>query len=145
MRFAHPFMLMLLLLLPVLLMVLRRQQRPAAIAYSSTHDLAALPPSFITRLRQALPFLRLLIVALGIIAGALLSRSERKDPDQPSDAATSTTIEFSAGWYGADVGTDTPDVLAVALDQPTYQIGDVAAPQELAQAGFGPMIADGFG
>jgi len=40
--------------------------------------------------------------------------------------ATSTTIDFSAGWYVANVGTDTPDVLAVALDRPAYQIGDTA-------------------
>lgn len=40
--------------------------------------------------------------------------------------ATSTTIDFSAGWYVADVGTDTPDVLAVALDKAAYQIGEIA-------------------
>lgn len=40
--------------------------------------------------------------------------------------ATSSSVEFSAGWYVADAGTDTPDVLAVALDQPAYQIGDTA-------------------
>ncbi len=40
--------------------------------------------------------------------------------------ATSTTVTFSAGWYVANVGTDTPDVLAVALDKPAYQIGDTA-------------------
>ena len=40
--------------------------------------------------------------------------------------ATSSTIDFSAGWYVANVGTDTPDVLTVALDQPAYQIGDIA-------------------
>jgi len=42
------------------------------------------------------------------------------------DNPTSSSIEFSAGWYVADVGTDTPDVLAVALDQPAYEIGDTA-------------------
>jgi alpha-2-macroglobulin len=42
------------------------------------------------------------------------------------DGFTSTTIDFSAGWYVANVGTDTPDVLAVALDKPTYRIGDTA-------------------
>lgn len=40
--------------------------------------------------------------------------------------ATSTTIDVYAGWYIANVGTDTPDVLAVALDQPAYRIGDTA-------------------
>ena len=42
------------------------------------------------------------------------------------EGATSTTIDFSAGWYVANVGTDTPDVLAVALDRASYQIGETA-------------------
>lgn len=68
MRFAHPLMLGLLLFVPALFVLQRRRQRPGAIAYSSTHDLAALPPSRMLRVRQALPFLRLLVLVLSIIA-----------------------------------------------------------------------------
>lgn len=42
------------------------------------------------------------------------------------DQATSTSYEFYAGWYVANAGTDTPDVLRVALDQPAYAVGDTA-------------------
>ncbi len=40
--------------------------------------------------------------------------------------ATSTSLDFYAGWYMANAGTDTPDVLQVALDKPGYRIGDTA-------------------
>ncbi|WP_245963958.1 alpha-2-macroglobulin family protein [Roseinatronobacter ekhonensis] len=39
-------------------------------------------------------------------------------------ASASTT--FAAGWYGATAGRDTPDRLAVALDQDSYRPGDTA-------------------
>ncbi|MCW5714745.1 MAG: alpha-2-macroglobulin family protein [Bauldia sp.] len=39
---------------------------------------------------------------------------------------TSTTVEFYAGWYVANAGTDTPDVLQVALDRPSYALGETA-------------------
>ncbi len=37
-----------------------------------------------------------------------------------------SSVAFSAGWYGADAGTDTPDRLEVALDKPAYAPGDTA-------------------
>ncbi|MHA1523481.1 MAG: alpha-2-macroglobulin family protein, partial [Alphaproteobacteria bacterium] len=37
-----------------------------------------------------------------------------------------SALEFSAGWYGADATSETPDVLSVALDRPAYQVGDTA-------------------
>ncbi|MCW5696026.1 MAG: alpha-2-macroglobulin family protein [Bauldia sp.] len=39
---------------------------------------------------------------------------------------TSTTYEFWAGWYYVAAGTDTPDVLEVALDKPAYALGETA-------------------
>lgn len=42
------------------------------------------------------------------------------------DVPTSTTLEFYAGWYVGTAGTDTPDVLQVALDRPSYAIGETA-------------------
>ncbi len=38
----------------------------------------------------------------------------------------STSIPFSAGWYGAESARDTPDMLSVALDAAEYAPGDVA-------------------
>jgi uncharacterized protein YfaS (alpha-2-macroglobulin family) len=37
-----------------------------------------------------------------------------------------TSVGFDAGWYGATSGTDTPDVLEVALDAAAYAPGDTA-------------------
>jgi uncharacterized protein YfaS (alpha-2-macroglobulin family) len=37
---------------------------------------------------------------------------------------TATSVEFNAGWYVAQSGTDTPDVLSVGLDKPAYRIGE---------------------
>jgi len=43
-----------------------------------------------------------------------------------SGAETATSVGFSAGWYGADAGSDTPDLLEVGLDKDAYAIGDTA-------------------
>ncbi|PWK61646.1 alpha-2-macroglobulin family protein [Roseicyclus mahoneyensis] len=37
-----------------------------------------------------------------------------------------TSVGFDAGWYGAASGTDTPDVLEIALDAAAYAPGDTA-------------------
>ncbi len=67
MRLANPYMLLLLLVLPALFW-LRRRQQSAAIAYSAVQDLAAVPPSAMTRLRRMLPLLRAVALILGIVA-----------------------------------------------------------------------------
>ena len=67
MQLAHPYILLGLLLVP-LLFVLTRRQQPAAISFSTTHELAAVAPSLMTRLRKLLPWLRALMFSLGIIA-----------------------------------------------------------------------------
>ncbi len=40
--------------------------------------------------------------------------------------ATSSSYEFYAGYYEADASSDTPDTLQVALDRPSYRLGDTA-------------------
>ncbi|OAN80051.1 PAN domain-containing protein [Jannaschia sp. EhC01] len=37
-----------------------------------------------------------------------------------------SSVGFSAGWYGAEDGTDTPDALEVSLDAEAYRPGDTA-------------------
>lgn len=64
---AYPYALLGLLLLPLLFRLNRRQQ-PAAMAFSTVPDLATVSPSMMTRLCQLLPLLRIIILALGIIA-----------------------------------------------------------------------------
>ncbi len=39
-------------------------------------------------------------------------------------ADTASSVSFYAGWYAADAGSDTPDVLEVGLDRAIYAIGD---------------------
>ncbi len=39
---------------------------------------------------------------------------------------SSSSVAFSAGWYGVDATRDTPDLLEVSLDEATYVPGDVA-------------------
>jgi Ca-activated chloride channel homolog len=67
-KLAHPYALLLLLVIPLLFFLSRRWQRPAVIAYSSLQDLTALPPSRLTRLRQALPGLRAMALLLCVVA-----------------------------------------------------------------------------
>ncbi|MCP4380350.1 MAG: alpha-2-macroglobulin, partial [Hyphomicrobiales bacterium] len=37
-----------------------------------------------------------------------------------------TSFDFYAGWYVSSVGSETPDVLQVALDKPAYSVGETA-------------------
>ena len=67
-RLANPYALLLLLLMPLLYFLHWRWQRPAAIAYSSIQELAALSPSWMTRLRRALPVLRAVVLSLCVLA-----------------------------------------------------------------------------
>ncbi len=48
----------------------------------------------------------------------------RLEVTSSGDDATSSSTSFYAGWYVADVGTNTPDVLEVALDKQSYRIGE---------------------
>jgi Ca-activated chloride channel family protein len=82
-RLANPYALLLLLFLPPLFFS-RRWQRPAVIAYPAIQDLAALPTSYMTRLRQALPGLRALVLIFCILAlaqpqwGVVATRAHRQ-------------------------------------------------------------------
>ena len=68
MTLGSPLALLGLLLVPLVLFLSRRRQRPAAIDYSALHDLTALPRSVMTRLRDALPLLRALVLVLCVAA-----------------------------------------------------------------------------
>src|SRR5687768_1305664 len=66
-QLAYPYALFGLLLLPVLL-VLQRRQQPSAIAFPAIQELAALPPSMMTRLRRLLPWMRAVVLILVVVA-----------------------------------------------------------------------------
>lgn len=44
----------------------------------------------------------------------------------PEGERVTSSVEFAAGWYAPVAGSGTPDILQVALDKPSYQIGDTA-------------------
>ncbi len=46
--------------------------------------------------------------------------------ERSGDEAAATSFDFYAGWYVSDAGSETPDVLAVALDKPAYRVGETA-------------------
>lgn len=50
----------------------------------------------------------------------------RVEVSSSGPGATSSSYEFYAGYYYADAGSDTPDTLQVALDKPSYRVGDTA-------------------
>lgn len=68
MRFDEPWLLLLLVAVPALFLWTRRRNRPATVGYTSTGDLGSLGSTFMTRLRALLPWLRLLVLALCIVA-----------------------------------------------------------------------------
>ena len=68
MRLESPFMLLLLLLVPLLFHFSRRFGRQATVDYPRVGELAGLTPTFMTRLRIVLPYLRLLALILCIVA-----------------------------------------------------------------------------
>lgn len=68
MRFDEPWLLLLLVAVPALFLWTRRRNRPATVGYTSTGDLGSLGRTFMTRLRALLPWLRLLVLALCIVA-----------------------------------------------------------------------------
>jgi Ca-activated chloride channel family protein len=47
---------------------LQRRQQPSAISFPATQELAALPPSMMMRLRRRLPWLRIVVVILVVVA-----------------------------------------------------------------------------
>lgn len=68
MRFENPWALLLLAAPPALFLWLRRRDRPAGVGYTATGDLEILGGAFMTRLRAALPWVRLLVLALCVVA-----------------------------------------------------------------------------
>jgi Ca-activated chloride channel family protein len=67
MQLATPYALVLLIFIP-LLWWRQQQQRPVAIAYPTVQTWAEVPRSAMARLRRAMPYLRLLVLVLGILA-----------------------------------------------------------------------------
>ena len=68
MRLANPEALLLLLLVPPLLWWIRGRAAPVGMGYPALGDLAGVRPSWRARMRRALPWLRALVLTLGVVA-----------------------------------------------------------------------------
>ncbi|MCL4765718.1 MAG: alpha-2-macroglobulin family protein [Hyphomicrobiaceae bacterium] len=58
----------------------------------------------------------------------------------PDAGGPVSSVIFTAGWY-ADEGADSPEMLEVALDKPTYKAGDVAKLKIAARHGGRALVA----
>ncbi len=59
-----------------------------------------------------------------VVSGRVDWGRYRLEVTSTGEDAASSSFEFYAGWYVADVGSDTPDTLSIALDKPAYAVGE---------------------
>jgi Ca-activated chloride channel family protein len=102
-RLANPEALALLLLLPLLLWWTRRHAVPAGIAYPTLGHLVQLRPSWRARMRQALPWLRALVLVLIVIARARPQWGVEATQIQREGIAISMVIDISGSMAALDL------------------------------------------
>ena len=56
-----------------------------------------------------------------------------------ADGSTSSSIGFKAGWYGEE-GTDSPEMLEVGLDKPSYKAGETAKLKVVSKTGGRALV-----
>ncbi len=56
-----------------------------------------------------------------------------------ADGATSSSIAFRAGWYGEE-GADSPEMLEVGLDKPSYKAGETAKLKVVSKTGGRALV-----
>ncbi|AYD02952.1 alpha-2-macroglobulin family protein [Neorhizobium sp. NCHU2750] len=50
----------------------------------------------------------------------------RLEVETADNGGPASSVEFDAGWFVTATSTDTPDALEIALDKPSYKVGDTA-------------------
>ena len=103
MRLADPQALLLLLLVPPLLWWISRGQAPLGIAYPALGQLASLPPSWPARLRRALPWLRVLVLGLAIVALARPQWGVEATKIQREGIAIAMVVDVSSSMGALDL------------------------------------------
>lgn len=103
MRLADPQALLLLLLVLPLLWWLGRGQAPLGIAYPALGQLASLPPSWPARLRRALPWLRVLVLILAIVALARPQWGVEATKIQREGIAIAMVVDVSSSMGALDL------------------------------------------
>ncbi len=64
----------------------------------------------------------------------------RLEVSAPEAGGAVSSVVFSAGWY-ADEGAESPEMLEVALDKPTYNAGDTARLRIVSRQGGRALVA----
>ncbi len=54
-----------------------------------------------------------------------------------------SSVEFNAGWYVTAKSTETPDALDIALDKPSYKVGETAKLKLTSRYGGHVMVMAG--
>jgi Ca-activated chloride channel family protein len=103
MRLADPEALLLLLLVPPLLWWIRRRALPVGMGYPALGDLVASRPSWRTRLRAAMPWLRALVLILTIVAIARPQWGVEATKIQREGIAIAMVIDVSGSMAALDL------------------------------------------
>ena len=101
-RLAYPYALLGLLLLPLLL-ALRRRQQPSAISFPAIQELAALPPSMMTRLRRLLPWMRAVVLILIVVALARPQQGLQVTKLYSEGIAIAVVVDISGSMRALDL------------------------------------------
>ena len=102
-RLANPEALLLLLLVPLLLWWIRRRAAPVGVAFPTLGNLVRLPPSWPARMRQALPWLRALVLILIIVALARPQWGVEATKIQREGIAIAMVIDVSGSMAALDL------------------------------------------
>jgi Ca-activated chloride channel family protein len=101
-RLAYPYALLGLLLLPLCLAFQRRQQ-PSAISFPAIQELAALPPSMMTRLRRLLPWMRAIVLILVVVALARPQQGLQVTKLYSEGIAIAVVVDISGSMRALDL------------------------------------------
>lgn len=79
----------------------------------------------------------------GVISTPVAWGRYRLEIDSPDANGPQSSVEFNAGWYVAASSTETPDALEIALDKPSYHVGDTAHLKLTSRYGGHVMVIAG--
>ena len=121
MRLANPEALLLLLLVPPLLWWMRGRSAPVSVGYPAIGDLAGLRPSWPTRLRRALLWLRALVLILTIVALARPQSGVEATKVEREGIAIAMVVDTSSSMGALDLQIDDRQVNRLDVVKTTFR------------------------